>query len=246
MLSWIFPVTCVLCGESAKHAICPACREKLLRVPRPICLYCGTPVAGDQLDPYTCHQCKSAARHFAFARSALMQEEHSLRLVHDLKYHRANYLAPAFAVLMSELWETTPQLRAHPDWHLVPVPISREHLNRRGYNQAAELAHCLSRTLHLPVLDIMERLPTGIPSQTRLSAGERRRHAMRAYGIQKSYRDQPLAPHLLLVDDVYTTGSTAQSCAKQLLQLPGVQQVGVITLLRAGLFPGANPPDPLH
>lgn len=235
MLSWLFPITCACCGERSNLALCPACRAALSRVPRPICLYCGTPVAGEQDDPYHCSQCKSRPRSLAFARSALMQNEDTLTLVHDFKYHRANYLAPAFAACMAGLWEETPALRSFNDWQLVPVPISPQHLRKRGYNQAGELALCLGHRLHLPVWDCLERLPTGITSQTRLSARERQQHASKAYAVSKRFRAKPSpSPHLLIVDDVYTTGSTARACAHALTELPGVKTVGVITLLRAG------------
>lgn len=164
-----------------------------------------------------------------------MQDRDSLALVHDFKYHRANYLAPAFAACMAELWDETPALRACRDWHLVPVPISPRHLRKRGYNQTEELAICLGRKLHLPVWDGLKRLSTGIASQTRLSAGERQRHAMKAYAVERRWLAKPApSAHLLLVDDVYTTGSTARACARALSLLPGVRTIGVITLLRAG------------
>lgn len=241
MLSWLFPVTCVRCGERSDFALCQACRASMSRVPRPVCLYCGTPVAGDQDDPYACGQCRPRPRTFSFARSALMRDATALALVHDFKYHRANYLAPAFAACMAELWDETPALRACRDWRLVPVPVSPHHLRQRGYNQAAELAICLGHQLGLPLWDPLERISTGITSQTRLSAAERQRHAMKAYSVQPRFLGKSApSPHLLLVDDVYTTGSTARACAHALRQVPGVEQVGVVTLLRAGSTPASR------
>ena len=92
------------------------------------------------------------------------------------------------------------------------------------------------RWLGLPVCCALKRIPTGTESQTRLSAGERRRNAMRAYTAQPTYasgRRKLPGVDVVLVDDVYTTGSTAHACAKQLRKLSGVKRVGVLTLLRA-------------
>ena len=235
MLDWIYPRLCELCRRPCEQELCPACAERLPRVPLPICLYCGTAVQGDLADPYRCAECSARARSFDFARSALMRSEETLHLIHRLKYHRANYLAEPLAELMNRLWEDTPQLQVAEQWSLVPVPSGRDHLFQRGYNQAAELARVLGRLRRLPVVDALERRPTQVDSQTRLSAAERWRNALAAYAVRRPWaqgRGQ-LAAHVALVDDVYTTGSTARACARALKKLPGVRCVGVLTLMRA-------------
>lgn len=236
LLHWLFPETCSLCGERAEHNLCPACMARLERVPRPVCLYCGAPVAGDQSDPYRCSECSGAPRSFDFARSALTVNETTLALIHDFKYRRAPYLARPFAELLREQWEQTPRLTECSDWALIPVPVTARKLRLRGYNQAEELARALARLWSpaLPVIEALERRDTGIASQTRLNAGSRRLNARMAYRAKKEYAvgRKTLPPQLVLVDDVYTTGSTARACAAALKALPGVQCVAVLTLLR--------------
>lgn len=232
LLHWIYPHLCELCHEPCEQELCPECRDRLLRVPLPICLYCGSPVAGDQQDPYHCSHCRAMPRSFDFARSALARSEAAMQLVYALKYHRANYLAKALGGLLNDLWEETPALQAQQDWCLVPVPSGAGHLFKRGYNQAEELARALGKIRGLRVHSPLLRHATGVDSQTRLSAAERRRNARAAYTLRKP--DAKLsAPHIVLVDDVYTTGSTVRVCARLLKQLPGVKTVGVLTLLRA-------------
>lgn len=238
VLHWLFPNTCTLCGEAAELSLCPVCMARLERVPRPVCLYCGAAVAGEQSDPYHCEECSAAPRPFSFARSALTVNEDTLALIHAFKYRRAQHLARPFARLLHELWEETPRLAERRDWALVPVPVTEDKLRQRGYNQAAELARALAR-LHapaLPVVEPLQRRETGIISQTRLNAGNRRLNARLAYSVKKAYASgkKTLPPHLVLVDDVYTTGSTARACAAALKKLPGVQTVAVLTLLRVG------------
>lgn len=237
MLHWLFPGICRLCGATCSVSLCERCLAALPRVPRPLCLYCGAPVAGEQTDPYHCASCARAARPFAFARSAMAETEQSMSLIHDLKYHHDLHLAVSLAPLLAELWDTTPQLRERQDWTLIPVPITHTRLMQRGYNQAYELARALSRLRGgLPLLEPLEHRDTGVLSQTRLNAARRRRNARQAYHALPAYtrpHATPLPPHLLLVDDVYTTGSTARACAAALTALPGVETVGVLTLLRA-------------
>lgn len=235
MLDWIYPRLCELCHCPAEYELCEACAARLPQVPLPICLYCGAPVPGGMADPHSCPECSGRMRSFDFARSALMRSDDTLNLVYRLKYHRANYLAAALGRILSRLWDDTPQLSTAEKWSLVPVPSGRDHLFRRGFNQAAELAHALGKLRGLPVLEPLERRPTLVDSQTRLSAAERRRNALQAYAARLSWcAGKHSAPeNVVLVDDVYTTGSTARACARALKQIPGVRRVGVLTLLRA-------------
>lgn len=232
MLRWLYPPTCELCGEPCEHTLCEACLAALVRVPRPICLRCGCPTHGVAQEAHCCAACRGLpVSGFDFARAALVREETTMELVHALKYRRAAHLACSLAPLLAELWETTPELRAVADWVLVPVPIEQKRLFARGYNQAEELARALGRLMGLRVWQPLRRLPTAHESQTRLSARARMANARQAYTLRR-HGESPAA-NLLLVDDVYTTGATAVSCAMQLRKLGGVQRVGVLTLLRA-------------
>lgn len=232
MLHWIYPRYCELCHSPCRQDLCADCAARLPRVPVPICLYCGAPVNGGQDDPFSCAACRVHSRSYDFARSALVTDELSLQLVYRLKYHRANYLAAPLGRIMNELWQTTPELTAYADWCLVPVPAAAGHLFARGYNQAEELARAVARLRGLPVVNALERRPTGVDSQTRLSAAERKRNAAAAYAVGPAHALRRLGERAVLVDDVYTTGSTARACAR-LLHRAGVKQVAVLTLLRA-------------
>ena len=235
MLHWLYPETCQLCGRECRGStLCEPCRKALPRMPRPICLYCGAAVCGAVGDPYRCEECRDRERPFDFARAVLAEGEDIIRLIHDLKYHRAPHLARSLAPLLAELWENTPQLKTHGDWCLIPVPITPAKLWGRGYNQALELARSLSALRGgLPVVQALERRETGTVSQTRLSREQRRLNAKAAYRLRAAYDrgQRSLPPHLLLVDDVFTTGSTARACAAALKQAPGVRKVGVLTLI---------------
>lgn len=237
MLRWIFPTTCTLCGEpTEKTTLCDDCLASLPRVPTPICLSCGSPTDGTAERPDRCPACARHHRKLAFARSALAYSPEALQLVHNLKYHRGNHLAPALAPLLEELWAQTPQLRQHRDWVLVPVPIRYERLWQRGYNQAEELAQGLAKQHGLPLVQALERRKTDVASQTRLSAALRERNARRAYHPLPAYAKgkRLLPPHLLLIDDVYTTGATLRACAAALKSCRPDAVVGALTLLRMG------------
>lgn len=270
MLRWLYPTTCALCHESSDTCLCESCREKLPRVPRPICLTCGSPVLSGQSSAHSCPHCEGKSRTYGLARSALMMTGAVSRLLHDFKYHHAGYLAPAFALLLEEVWQQTPFFARYDDWVLTPVPVTRSRLYERGYNQAEELARALGKRLSLRVQPMLERLSVeGGRSQTHLSSAARQRNAFTSFRVRPELMEADgeeslpsrvlhlpsrmlrfssrvlrlssgalrLPPRVLLVDDVYTTGATARACSRLLSKLPGVEQVGVLTLVRAMSLP---------
>lgn len=237
MLRWIYPVTCVVCGESAPAYLCERCREALPHVPRPVCLYCGAATYGSAAQPDKCDSCAPFSRVYSWARSALVLEGETRRLIHDLKYHRASYLAAPLAGVLHQLWKSIPRLASPYDWALVPVPIDSQRHYERGYNQAELLAKALGNVLDIPVVQPLTRMLGDAEkrSMTRLSARMRQQHANKVYALSPSWQQKntSLPSRLILVDDVYTTGATARACARVLSALPEVQEVGVLTVARA-------------
>ncbi len=234
MLDWLYPITCRLCGAASEHALCESCLDALPHVPRPICLYCGAPVAGEQQDAYHCAACKSKPRPFDLARSALLNDDATMPLIHELKYKGAAYLGKALARALSRLRQQTPELAEYKDAAIVPVPISKQHLRLRGYNQAEELALPFAEEMGLPLVTPLLRVDRNVDSQTRLSAAERLKNAKLVYRPAPEYEQgkKALPSHLILIDDVYTTGATVRACSAILKRLPSVQKVAVLTLLR--------------
>lgn len=240
MLSWIYPHYCELCHRASEEDLCEDCLSRLPRVPLPICLYCGAPVAGEQEDSFRCIECSGRARSFDLARSACALSKSTLFLIHQLKYHRCNYLAPALSRLIDEIWSETPPLAGvhdTEDWGVVPVPMGAKHLFSRGFNQAEELAFGFAKRRGIRLYFPLLRLPSGEESQTRLSAGERWKNALQSYALKQAYAlgRRSLPSHIVLIDDVYTTGATVRACARCLKKAPGVRYVAVLTILRAGV-----------
>lgn len=161
-----------------------------------------------------------------------MNEGALRELLLAFKYAGAVHLAGTFARMMAEA------VRGNPHWFggkkrlLVPVPMHRRKLVRRGYNQAQELAALLGRELGWPCAGVLKRLPDRLP-QASLAREQRLRHARRIYAAdEKRIKRHPVAGRdVLLVDDVFTTGATADACAHLLLRA-GAASVCVLTLAR--------------
>lgn len=240
---WIYPRTCELCGEGPleAHFVCPTCMQSLLRMPRPLCAVCGGVVSGSVATEGSCEECRKDVRLFDFARSALIHHGDVRELILTFKYKRGLYLGGTFAELMLPMMEDYADRLKGVSWTLVPVPVSRKKLMGRGFNQAEELARALSKRWGFPVVDALERRGDQI-SQTALDRKGRMKHVRELYHVKESCRRKNLleGKDVLLIDDLLTTGSTANACAAILKRELHATSAGVLTLARAvprGLMP---------
>lgn len=233
-LSWIYPFTCELCGRGGlDHMyLCPDCRGHLVRIEPPMCAICGEPAEGSVIPSGLCLRCAAETPSFAEAHAPYVNEGELRELILAFKYAGARYLAGTFARMMAEA------LREHAHWFssrdflLVPVPMDRKKLVSRGYNQAEELALLLGREIETPCIQLLKRRQDKTP-QASLSREQRLRHVRKLYSVdaRKIRRHDIQGRHLLLVDDVLTTGATANACARLLLRA-GASAVSVLTLAR--------------
>jgi len=211
-----FPIICALCNQyhRGNNAVCAACCEWLPRL-GPACQCCATPLAAT--DYPICGAC--CIKRPAFDRVHINYRfvEPLRSLIHEFKYQDGLYLSHFLAQLM---------LKNMPDdWLntqcLIPVPMHRKRLKLRGYNQASLLAKTLAQQLAKPCQAYICRKILHTPPQASLAV------AARAQNVRLAFQAQ-ISPyqHVTLVDDLLTTGSTAQAIATALKQ-QGVQQVDV-------------------
>lgn len=151
-------------------------------------------------------------------------------LVHKLKYHRCPWLGPSLGALAAaDFLRQTPAWFAGIDF-IVPVPLHRRRERSRGYNQAALIAQGIGRAAGLPVNTSCLVRTVDNPTQTQRTAEERR---LNVEGIFSVRRPELLTgKHILLVDDILTTGATLRSCLAALQSVRGLR-VSVFTLALA-------------
>lgn len=232
--SWVYPFTCELCGRGGLDGVylCPECREELACIEPPVCAVCGEPAEGSFIPSGLCVDCAAKAPLFEKARAVYANDGPVRELLLAFKYAGAIHLAGTFARMMAEAVAANPHWFGNGPRLLVPVPMYRGKLIRRGYNQAEELAVLLGRELSWPFAGVLKRLPDGTP-QASLDRAGRVRHARKAYALHERHlRKRPVqGEHVLLVDDVMTSGATADVCARLLLRA-GASSVCVLTLAR--------------
>jgi ComF family protein len=150
------------------------------------------------------------------------------RLIHQLKYDHKPAIGQALGRMYGRLLreqEHYQQLDA-----IVPVPLHPRKQHQRGYNQAAAIGSGLAESLQLPHYPNALERPVYAESQTRKSRQERLQNAQTAFRVKQP--ELLRGKHLLLVDDVLTTGATLEACASQILELPATK-ISLLTLAMA-------------
>ena len=213
LVDLVFPPRCPLCGEgiAAQDGLCATCWNTLAIPGRPACGSCGRPFSDGVTDGATCAPCLGdPPRHDGIAAATLYNDT-SRKLVLALKYGNRIALAAMMARLMCA--------RLHPpgdDWLVVPVPLHRWRLWRRGYNQAAILAREVARLQHgsLIVDALIRKRRT--PPLGGLDRKARARVMTGAIAVNPSRSTLLAGAKILLVDDVLTSGATSNACVSAL------------------------------
>ena len=196
------------------------------------CRRCGRPSTSpghfDRMGkPGCCRECRNRELHFRSARASFVFEGPARTLVHRLKYSGQRRLAAFMAELACNQGDLTPRGKVVTLTH---VPLHSSKLLSRGYNQAGLYARALSRNLGMPLQDLLCKHQT-TSAQKQLGFDGRRRNLEGSIALRRGARLSTAADSILLVDDVYTTGSTASECAKVLKSGLGVE-VDVLTFAR--------------
>ena len=230
MLDLLCPPRCLACGVSlAVHRLpllCPDCRQRTGVIGPPLCRCCGAPLAAGR--DHLCGDCLAQPPPFTLARSALLYQEPVSSLIRAWKFNGQTHGLPTLLALAIPVIEAG-DLSLRPDL-ILPVPLHRRRLRQRGFNQALQLArgcfpdhgHCLAATL------LVRRRET--KPQAGLSGRRRRGNLAGAFALTDPARIRGAG--ILLVDDVWTTGTTVRECCR-VLNRAGAGRVEVFTLARS-------------
>jgi len=229
-LDLVYPGVCHLCGEGVDggRCLCPGCEASLPGLEEPFCEVCGEGFEGRIDARFACPNCRGQDFAFEFARPGVVRSPGAMTLVHDFKYGRRIELGRELAWLAERAFEDPRLDRPRAEgWPLVPVPLHWRRKRWRQFNQAEEIARPLGRGVGLEVVVALDRVrPT--ETQTRLTRAQRQKNLRGAFAVRRGFEAGPGA---ILVDDVFTTGSTVHECAR-VLRRAGVQKVVVVTVMR--------------
>jgi len=229
LLSLLYPMTCAMCGvttDAAQH-LCSPCGKRARRIESPFCQSCSQPFSGAIESEFTCANCGDRKLHFSHAVAPYRSDGVVREFVHRFKYDGAFYLRHQLAAWLAETL-ADPRMKAHPVDALIPVPLHPTRKREREFNQAEVLAGIVAKTGRLRVVPMLKRVRY-TTTQTRLDRHERMENLRNAFALAKT-ADVP-GKHLVLVDDVLTTGSTLDECAR-VLRAAGAASVRAITVAR--------------
>ncbi len=230
-LDLLLPPHCAACENrvSVQGQLCAACFARTSFVTAPLCIRCGVPFASlEQADTAgLCPGCQAHPPLFREARAALRYDQQGRRLILPLKHGDRTELAQILAPMMMRAGA---KLLSRAE-ALVPVPLHRRRLFQRKYNQAAILAYAVGRIADRPVFpDALIRTRRTAPLDEK-SPDERAREVAGSIAVRRSRVGQITGRTVLLVDDVMTSGATANACADALLHA-GALAVDVLVAAR--------------
>ncbi|MCK5917942.1 MAG: ComF family protein [Cocleimonas sp.] len=224
-----FAPCCVLCDAKVTGAIslCEPCLEDLPRI-KTTCYQCGLPLES-KLEASLCGQCQQSLPPIDYLISSLHYAYPVGYLVSQLKFQRDLTYAKIFAqLLLTTLQQQYKARHSELPEIIIPVPLHKKRSRQRGFNQALEIARPIAKELNIPILvNAIERIKH-TEAQSLLSALERRKNLHNSFVFSKPIT----AEHIVLVDDVVTTGTTVYELAT-LLKKSGVKKVGVWAVARA-------------
>lgn len=219
-LDILFPPHCVGCGKGGLF-LCSQCRSTLQYLPPPLCDRCGKPLpAGAK-----CPDCESTPLQIDGIRSLFPYDGVARRAILQFKYENVKALAAPLAQLM---WEYQQTQRLPADV-LMPVPLHPRRLRARGFNQSGLLARELGKLASLPVVDdSIARRKNTAPQARTASVEDRRRNVADAFACRNK---RGAGKHIIIIDDVCTSGATLKACATA-LKATGAASVWGLTLAR--------------
>jgi ComF family protein len=219
-LDLIYPPTCCNCGKVGFY-LCPDCLSQIRIIHDKVCIYCGELISRTDI----CLKCKKQKPKYKALRSWGIFKGPLRKVIHSLKYQRNLGLGDYFAHFMS-------QVLNDQGWIvdiIVPVPLNKERLKERGYNQAEILSKPLAALVNKPYRPKSISRIKNTSTQVGLSLKERRQNVKDAFWADKQ---EILGKNIFIIDDVATTGSTLDACALALTNA-GAKEIYGLTLARA-------------
>lgn len=230
----VFPsnIYCICCGSlidsTRPYSLCDKCVREIHWIGSRTCEKCGKALPetyrGD-----LCYDCMTYAHDFHKGYSCFTYGLHERELLFDFKYNNRRYLAGKFGDI---LYDRISCENIHPDV-IIPVPVSRSRMKKRGYNQSALLAKRLSERWGVPADDGILIRKKDTPPLRGLSPAEREEKLADAFAVADGKTSKIAGKRVLLIDDIYTTGITADSCSR-VLAAAGASEISLLTLASGG------------
>lgn len=228
IFDFILPPRCLMCGKvvSFDNTLCEECLEQIHFISKPYCLHCGIPLNSNEEKDFYCVNCLTNSDNLRLCRAAIQYDDFSKKLILDFKFHdhieNKKLLANWLKMAGKDIFEEGVDL-------IIPVPLHFSRLFKRKYNQSAMLAYELSHITNIKV-DFNSLIKKKYSSPQALCSQKQRLKNVKGTFVVKD-NSKIKGKRILLIDDVYTTGSTLKECAK-ILSKAGAKSVDALTVAK--------------
>ncbi|WP_419726057.1 ComF family protein [Terrisporobacter petrolearius] len=231
-INYIYPrnITCIICDNPIKlknpYSLCRSCFKEL-RFILDGCNKCGKPIINRNLERESlieCNYCYNKTFYFDKAIACIEYDDISKKLILDFKYKSKTYLCRYVAYLMKEKI-ILEDIKAD---YILFVPLHNKRLKKRGFNQAEKIANKLSDLINIPVLDCVSR-EKNTKKLYRLNKEDREKELKNGFKVKDNI-NLIKNKNVILIDDIFTTGSTANEISK-VLKINSVNNICIFTLL---------------
>ena len=222
ILGIIYPKTCCFCGKVSEKELCDVCAKKVIYIEEPRCKCCGKPVRYAEQE--YCYDCQKNTHAYEQGKSLWIHKMPVSLSIYQFKYKNRRIYGEFYAKEMARLYGNL--IRFWGVEVIVPIPLHRRKKRLRGYNQAAVIAKQLGKIIGIPVdCNSIVRNRYTRP-QKELNDKERKQNLKQAFSVTNKWKNYK---RVLLIDDIYTTGSTIDTVAEE-LKKNGVQKVWFLTI----------------
>lgn len=228
LVNAILPPRCLHCGKitSNDDSLCADCFDKITFITHPYCIHCGTPLLDKSIGDLYCANCLTKKDNLRYCRSAVIYDDFSKKLILDFKFfdHIENkkLLSNWMIFAGKDIFDAGVDL-------IIPIPLHHLRLFKRKYNQSAILSAEISKMTNIKAdyksfIKIKSTQP-----QSECSGKKRITNIKKAFLVK--FPENIKGKRILLIDDVYTTGSTLRECAKE-LKKAGAKSVDALTIAK--------------
>lgn len=227
-LNLIYPrnIYCILCNKAIKrderYSLCNKCFESISFIGLKACNKCGKSLEKEYLLE-DCHECIQQDHYFTRAISCVEYDEISKKIIFDLKYNKKRYLSYHMAEIMANRIKSFGKMDIDI---IIPVPMYRKKEKRRSFNQAYLIASFFGKMMNIKVDKKILIKIKDTEAQNKLKKDERKKNLKNVFEFVSNKDIE--GKNILLIDDVYTTGSTVDECSR-ILRKSGVSNIYVLT-----------------